>query len=399
MRPGSAIQTGLAVLLWASCLLLCLPGAYAQSAEIKEIKVLSGIDHARVIVQTRGTAQELATSASPPVGAVPARGVLKLTQTRLGSAGERSISVAQNGVLRVQLVALGDDVQISVDLTGARKVSARALGQKTIVFDLIVEGREGDPGLPADSEIIDWAEGRLDSLAFEARNPQRRFLVVVDAGHGGTDYGAVGVTGTREADIALQIARRTVALLEQHPHIDTLMTRDEDVFIKLRERSQIANKAQADLFLSIHANASNYDWAWGVETYSLDTASDGGAARVAARENKVAKEYKRIQGETNRLRASLEVTGTNRLSAQLAGEVQRQVMDRLALEYSEEQVNDLGTRTALFYVLTTTRMPAILFESGFVSHEEDERRLRTPYYQQVLAEALVAAVEAWLAGQ
>ena len=95
----------------------------------------------------------------------------------------------------------------------------------------------------------------------------------------------------------------------------------------------------------------------------------------------------------------MEVAGTNRLSAQLAGEVQHQTIGRLNLEYQEHQVNDLGAKTALFYVLTTTRMPAILFEAGFLSNPQDERRLRSPYYQQVLAEALADAVETWLAAQ
>jgi N-acetylmuramoyl-L-alanine amidase len=396
--PVWAGRLALWLLVWVSL----APSAWGQTAAIVEVEVLAGHRHARVVVVTKGTPTELVATASPPVGAVPARGVLRLSGASVGSGGERTIPVAKNGVLRVQLLTVGDDVRLSVDLTEARTVRARALEKGVIVFDLIEADASPDPAIPDDASIRAWSKERDTGLAFESSTQGRQYLVVIDAGHGGHDYGAVGHSGIREADIALQIALRIAALLEAHPSIDILMTRDADDFVKLRDRARIANEAGADLFLSIHANsteARHAELLWGVETYSLDIASDGGAQRVAARENKVAKEFKESQGSTDRLRASLEVAGTNRLSAQLAGAVQTQVIDRLTLEYDPQQVNDLGAKTALFYVLTTTRMPAILFEAGFLSHPDDERRLRSPYYQQVVAEALVSAVEKWLVSQ
>ena len=264
-------------------------------------------------------------------------------------------------------------IQLPLDLPGARSASAAPLGAPGTEFELIEEGRAGDPTLPGDEAIQQWTDGLAEAIPWSPTESSRQFLVVIDPGHGGKDSGAIGISGIRESDIAMQISLRTALVLEQNPNISIVLTRNDDRFVSLRDRSRSANNASADLFLSIHANAAESSDLWGVETYSLNTSSDAGATRVAARENRVAQEYRKEKIDSNRILASLEVAGTNRLSAQLAGEVQHQTIGRLNLEYQEHQVNDLGAKTALFYVLTTTRMPAILFEAGFLSNPQDER--------------------------
>ena len=128
----------------------------------------------------------------------------------------------------------------------------------------------------------------------------------------------------------------------------------------------------------------------------MASATDASAARVAARENALAKGW---SDKSDPLLGRLLAAGTDRLSRDLAFEVQRNVVSRLRDVYPDAEIVDLGTKTALFYVLVSTRMPAILFEASFVSNAEDERRLRAPHFQQTTADAIVDAVDAWLQRQ
>jgi N-acetylmuramoyl-L-alanine amidase len=190
--------------------------------------------------------------------------------------------------------------------------------------------------------------------------------------------------------VALALARRLKRALEKALDAEVVLTRDDDSFLPLQERAGIANALDADLFVSIHANASLSPQAWGIETYYLDAASDAGAARVASRENALSKGEKR-----NDILTDLFVTGTNRLSRILATGVQSKVILRVGETFGEEQTHDLGVKTALFAVLVWTRMPSILFESSFLSNAEDEIRLRTPLYQQTVADAMAEGISQW----
>ena len=126
----------------------------------------------------------------------------------------------------------------------------------------------------------------------------------------------------------------------------------------------------------------------------MDTASDKAAARVASRENAIVAE---AEEPMDRLFAQLSVAGTNRLSAELAAQVQTHVVDRLSTVYGKDQIRDLGSQTALFYVLVSTRMPAVLYEASFLTHPDDETRLRLPLFQEESAQGIVDAVEAFFA--
>jgi N-acetylmuramoyl-L-alanine amidase len=219
---------------------------------------------------------------------------------------------------------------------------------------------------------------------------EKRRLIVVDPGHGGRDSGAVGVSGIHEADVALAIAHRLKRSLERTLDAEVILTRDDDRFVPLQERAAIANALDADLFVSVHANASPSSQAWGIETFYLDAASDAGAARVALRENALSQGEKRDD-----LLTDLFVTGTNRLSRLLAQQVQGRVIHHVTERFGAEQSHDLGVKTALFAVLVWTRMPSILFESSFLSNPEDEIRLRMPTYQQTLADAMAEGIGLW----
>lgn len=367
----------------------------AVGAELEKVRVFAGTGHTRVLVINSELIEGVETRASPATSSAPARATIHLPGVRRGQAVQDRIPIGDAGIREIQVVEVGDGVQFTIELEEARTVHAQSIGESAILIDLIVEGGTKDETLPTAEHIDAWLRGV--SLARLAGTPPReRRLVVVDAGHGGYDHGAIGTQGTREADIALEIARKTAHLLEERLNVDVIMTRDRDIFVPLRDRAALANREDADLFLSIHANAAPNNWAKGIETYSLASATDANAARVAARENAMAKGW---SDKSDPLLGRLLAAGTDRLSRDLAFEVQKSVVERLRDVYPEEEIIDLGTKTALFYVLVSTRMPAILFEASFVSNHGDERRLRAPHFQDTTAEAIVDAVDAWLKRQ
>ena len=210
--------------------------------------------------------------------------------------------------------------------------------------------------------------------------------VVIDAGHGGRDPGARG-HGLRESDIVLDIARRTARLLGERHGVDVVMTRNDDTFIPLRDRTALANEVGADLFLSIHANASRNVKAHGVETYFANLALDREAERVAARENQAA------GGTMKDLDDLLEALATNsklQESQDFATVVQRAMVENL--RPANPKLRDLGVKQAPFFVLIGARMPSILAEVSFVSNRAEARLLADDDYRERIAEALTAAV-------
>ncbi len=381
-------------------LLVCLPAlATAQAGTLTGVRTFTAPGHARLLLVLDGAAPnaELTTRASAPIGAIAARGITWVGDVQPGPDLPVEVPIAENGVRRVLVAPVGGGVQVTVELDDARSVRAQRIHAKAVLVDLYTEGQAEAGGLPTEAQLIAFVQG-VDLRRAAGAAPTTRTRIVLDAGHGGWDHGAVGVTGTREADIALQLVRRTRQQLEEQLGAEVILTRDSDVFLTLTERARIANTNEADLFISIHANAAPGPAAWGIETYSMDTASDAGAARVAARENAIA--WQEGEGEgADRIAAKLITTGTMRLSRELAAHVQSGVCQHLSRVYGRDNVRDLGNKTALFSVLTRTRMPAILFESSFVSNPTDERRLRAPHFQQNIADAIARGVGLWLERQ
>lgn len=218
--------------------------------------------------------------------------------------------------------------------------------------------------------------------------------IVLDAGHGGHDTGAIGPSGVREKEVTLAIARRVRQLLHKRfPDIEVVMTRDDDRFIELTDRTNIANEAGADLFISIHANANPSRKVRGIETYYLNITHDRYAIRLAARENAASHDEANIS-DLQYILADLAMKSNVDDSIRLGRQVQRSVVGRLRESYSG--VKDLGLKHALFAVLIGARMPAILVETSFVSNRTEEKRLGSTRYQQALAEGIVQGVRRFL---
>lgn len=216
-------------------------------------------------------------------------------------------------------------------------------------------------------------------------------VVVLDAGHGGHDPGAIGPSGLMEKELVLDITRRVARLLEGELGVRVLLTRDDDHFVPLQDRTSFANRERADLFVSIHANAHPQAASTGVETYFLSSeATDSGARQVAALENSVIQLEKTpaARGRAEMLRAILWDLAQSEFqveSSRLAEIVQDSITRALRLP-------NRGVKQAGFYVLGGAAMPAVLIEIGFVTNPREERRLRDPRYRDEIARAIAAGL-------
>jgi N-acetylmuramoyl-L-alanine amidase len=210
--------------------------------------------------------------------------------------------------------------------------------------------------------------------------------IVIDPGHGGHDPGASG-NGVSESELVLDVSLRLKKLLDNEPGVEVVMTRDSDVFIPLDMRTAIANRESADLFLSIHANASRNVKAHGVETYFLNFAANPEAEAVAARENS-------SSGQTMHKLPDIvrAIALNNKLdeSRDFAAAVQRSMVRKLTPRNRE--LRDLGVKQAPFVVLIGAGMPSVLAEIAFVSHKQESQLLKTSAYRQQIAESLFDAV-------
>jgi len=210
--------------------------------------------------------------------------------------------------------------------------------------------------------------------------------IVLDPGHGGHDPGA-RANGINEAELVLDVTLRLRDLLQKQPGVEVTLTRDKDEFIPLEERTAIANRLGADLFLSIHANASRNPKARGIETYFLNFASNPEAEAVAAREN--AGSAKTMHSLPEIVRA---IALNNKIdeSRDFAEMVQKAMVRRLMTR--NKQIRDLGVKQAPFVVLIGAGMPSVLAEISFVTHKQESALLKTGTYREQIAESLLDAI-------
>jgi N-acetylmuramoyl-L-alanine amidase len=254
---------------------------------------------------------------------------------------------------------------------------------------LVLDFHRETPRVPA-------AAPRGEPKPEAAPAPEPLRTIVVDPGHGGHDVGAVGPSGLQEKELALDIARRVAALLQEELGVRVVLTRARDQFIGLRERTTLANRERADLFLSIHVNASPAASATGTETYFLSNeATDGAARRAAEYENRLITADVGPKGGAPEVVRSilwdLAQSDFQQESSRVAEALQNH-LDRALRRPSR------GVKQAPFYVLGGAAMPAVLVEIGFISNAQEEQRLRDDGYRDRIARALIAGVAAYKRG-
>ena len=217
--------------------------------------------------------------------------------------------------------------------------------------------------------------------------------IVIDAGHGGHDSGTLGADGLEEKDVVLDVSLRLGKLLKQRLGADVIYTRADDSFIPLETRTAIANKAQADLFVSVHANSSSDASARGVEVYYLNFTTSPEALETAARENAVSNQS--IYQLSDLVK---KITLKDKIdeSHEFAADVQTSLYSGLAP--GSETFKDRGVKKAPFVVLIGANMPSILAEISFLTNPEDARQLRDPGYRERIAESLYGGIARYVSG-
>jgi N-acetylmuramoyl-L-alanine amidase len=219
--------------------------------------------------------------------------------------------------------------------------------------------------------------------------------IVIDPGHGGKDPGAMGPGGTPEKAVTLSIAKKLQFELQKSLRCKVILTRNDDRYLDLAERTAIANVAGADLFISIHANASTNRHAHGTETYFLSPARSRAELETAARENMIAKaSMDEIENDLAYILADMESTDNINQSVQLAGNVQRAIVRGTRSQHPRGK--DLGVKQAMFYVLLEAKMPSILVETAFISNPAEEKRLTSPDYQWAVARSISVGVKSYV---
>jgi len=354
-------------------------GPAPDPARVRPVRAWSAGDYTRVVIETSAPVryQEIVTPNLDPAGQL----TIKLYASRLPPEQQCLLAVG-DGLLRQVRCEQDDDDTVRLVLATERAVDYKIFNL-TDPFRVVVDltGRAPDPG-PAK-----LFEGAPPSLAQQLGLGIRR--VVLDPGHGGRHPGAVGLHGIMEKEVTLAVARKIVPYL-RGKGFEVLLTREDDTFLPLEERTAIANTRAGDLFVSIHVNASPKAGVRGVETYFLDLARDEDAMRIAALENATSTHQ---LSDLQDLLLDLMRNSKLNESAKLAEAVQSSLVAGLGRQYA--QVVDLGVKRAPFVVLIGARMPAILTEIAFLSNPQEAGRLRDGAYLDAVAQAIAEGVSSY----
>jgi N-acetylmuramoyl-L-alanine amidase len=311
-------------------------------------------------------------------------GLLKSVRIAQYRASTVRVVLDLDSIKDYKIFTFAEPYRIIIDVKGERRQEISA--KKEVIETAKPEPAAVEPAKPVEKPKP--AE-KTKSSSFKPGKIRR---IVVDPGHGGHDPGAMSPTGTREKDIVLQIGLKLSQKIREELGIDVVMTRSTDVFIELQERTAIANKVGADLFVSIHANASLNRAANGIETYYLNLAKTEKAAQLAAKENGTTLEKVSVlQAVLFDLMANYKLND----SAHLADEVQKSLYKKALTGYPT--VKNLGVKQGPFYVLVGATMPSILVETAFVSNERDEQKLKDPQYQDLTAEGILSGIKGYIA--
>lgn len=299
------------------------------------------------------------------------------------------VVVEAKGEFSHKVVPLQNPERLVIDLT--RQAEAPASGQ--------AEARDEVARIIASKKSLKEKRREIEQLKKKSR-PEislsamaglhiRR--VVIDAGHGGRDPGAIGPGGTLEKNVALDIATELGRKLQEELKLEVIYTREKDEFLALEARTALANEKQADLFVSVHLNANVDRKLSGVEVFYLDLTNDRYSIKLAAREN--ATSEKNIS-DLKFILADLALKSHTDDSIRLAEYVQQELVGALREKY--QPVRSHGVKAALFYVLIGARMPSILVEASFITNRREEKRLQDKAYRAQVAEGIFRGIKRFI---
>ena len=387
-------RTALNLLLLSLFFLLVLAPGRSVPADAKvnvnELRHWSNPNYTRIVIdlEDKASYRYKVLKKDPSINK-PRRLYIDIDGAKLGPGVPKSVKIG-DGLLKQARAGQfdSDTVRIVLDIESIDDYKIFSLVEPyRIVIDVSGEG-----GAPVVDEAIKsepletWPK-----TAIKDSKRKRPLTIVIDPGHGGKDPGAIGKRGLREKDVTLRIARMLKERLQKQTKAKIVMTRTKDVYIPLEQRTAIANSNEADLFISIHVNASPRRAANGVETYILNITNDAEARRVAARENAISQ---KALSDLEFILMDLIKSAKGHDSARMATMVHASVIKRLQRKYRRVRSN--GVKGAPFYVLVGTRMPSILVEVSFISNPREERRLRSSKYLKELVEGLSTGVKEYV---
>ncbi len=365
--------------------------------KIEEYSVVPLPNPFRLVVDIHGISpseQETERTVKPPVGDLSATHTPPAGESRAVSqppaTGAGLASQPANARLRTKIrpaVETTGDSKVSdkteeVEMTSAKFPATPPASDETETTSLETPPPKIVPGPPKVAAPTESGSRTLTRVL-----GLKIGRIVIDPGHGGHDTGTIGPTGLREKDVVLDVGLRLRKLLERKAGCEVVMTRSDDTFIPLEERTAIANAKAADLFVSIHANASSDRSARGIETYYLNFTSNPEALQVAARENATSQESVH---QLQDLIKKIALTEKIEESEEFARQVQKEV-HRSTSELSGNQP-DRGVKKAPFVVLIGANMPSVLAEISFLTNPRDEKSLKRGDYREKIAEALYEGI-------
>jgi N-acetylmuramoyl-L-alanine amidase len=335
----------------------------------------------------------------PDLG-IPPRLYIDFLDTQLSETAPVSIELAEGPLLRLRAVQGDTGTRLILDVPGLTDFGIFPMPDPfRFIIDVRGAARAGaaHPSrapAPAVASVPRPAphEPAAPPASAATPAPRHRFKIVLDPGHGGKDPGAIGVGGVAEKDVVLAIARRLHSRLASEPDLDVVMTRDSDVFLALEERTARANTEQADLFVSIHANASPNPELSGIETYYLNNTNDHATIRLAEMENGLRSMtgHSGRDRDTSLILSDLIQSYKVEESAALAADVQHAVVAELAAQRTP--AHDLGVKRGPFYVLVGAGMPCVLVEVAFLTNPEEGPRLAQNGYQDTIRDGLLRGI-------
>ncbi len=375
----------LATLLWP---------VITEASSIQRIRSASGDDFTRVVIDVSG-------STKYRYGIVPAgaagrdmpRLYIDLDGVNVAASNELGKSVGDKRVGKIRAAQhSGGTARVVLDLLRPVRANVFALqSPPRIVIDLT---DDKTPQLASRSA----ATAKARPTAQRPARPARRPRIVIDAGHGGKDPGARGYKGIKEKDVVLDISNRVADKLKRRMSVDVYLTRTNDKFVPLDKRKDLANRIEADVFISIHANASRNSKLHGIETYYLKNTNDRATLRLAKLENGIGGLMKGRDVSTD---SDLPYILSDMVQGQkeadsivLANHIQDQLVGYLKPRY--HSVENLGVKQGPFLVLDGTYMPSVLVETSFLTNALEGKRSNSASYREAVAEGIYRGVKRYL---
>lgn len=366
--------------------------SHASAVTLHDIRPLAGGSTTLVIVElSASVGYELKRAPARRDLGVPERLQIDLQTTQLRPDLEpHSLSIGP--VKRVRAAQpSADAARVLIDIEDGAEFGAVTM---TDPFRLVINVHR-PAGVEPPAEVVlrpAPPRGEPPAPAPPVLRPPPPLKIVLDPGHGGSDPGAVGVDGVAEKNVVLEIAKKLAAELNGKGDFDVVLTRDADVFVPLEERTARANLENADLFVSVHANASGSEKQSGTETYYLNNTKDRATLRLAKMENGLRSVVgsESADRDASIILSSLIQNYKVAESVTLAEHVQTALVT--ALRDAGAAPRDLGVKRGPFYVLVGAGMPCVLVEVSFLTHSREGRQLAEDWYQAAVARGLLRGI-------